>query len=46
MPDILAMVQAIPDQRWLFAILLLCAFCLRPEELQHLQLRHGRLWCT
>ena len=46
MPDILAMVQAIPDQRWRFAFLLLCAFGLRPEELQDLQLRHGRLWCT
>ena len=45
-PDILAMVQAIPDPRWRFAFQLLCAFGLRPEELQHLQLRQGRLWCT
>ena len=42
-PDILAMVQAIPDPRWRFAFQLLCAFGLRPEELQHLQLRQGRL---
>jgi hypothetical protein len=27
-PDILAMVQAIPDPRWRFAFQLLCAFCL------------------
>ena len=45
-PDILAMVQAIPDPRWRFAFQLLSAFGLRPEELQHLQLRQGRLWCT
>ncbi|NCY14791.1 MAG: hypothetical protein EBX33_08905, partial [Synechococcaceae bacterium WB8_1A_041] len=45
-PDILAMDQAIPDPRWRFAFQLLCAFGLRPEELQHLQLRQGRLWCT
>ena len=45
-PDIQAMVQAIPDPRWRFAFQLLCAFGLRPEELQHLQLRQGRLWCT
>ena len=30
-PDILAMVQAIPDPRWRFAFQLLCAFGLRPE---------------
>jgi integrase len=45
-PDILAMVQAISDPRWRFAFQLLSAFGLRPEELQHLQLRQGRLWCT
>jgi len=45
-PDILAIVQAIPDPRWRLAFQLLSAFGLRPEELQHLQLRQGRLWCT
>jgi integrase len=45
-PDILVMVQGIPDPRGRFAFQLLCAFGLRPEELQHLQLRQGRLWCT
>ena len=44
--DILAMVQAIPDPRWRLAFQLTNAFGLRPEELQHLQLRQGRLWCT
>jgi integrase len=44
--DILAMVQAIPDPRWRLAFQLINAFGLRPEELQHLQLRQGRLWCT
>jgi integrase len=44
-PDILTMVQAIPDPRWRFAFQLLCSYGLRPEELQHLQLRQGRLWC-
>ena len=24
----------------------MAAYGLRPEELQHLQLRDGRLWCT
>lgn len=38
------MVQAVPDPRWRLAFQLLCAFGLRPEELQHLQLRQGRLW--
>lgn len=45
-PDILAMVQALPNPRWRFAFQLLCAFGPRPEELQHLQLRQGRLWCA
>ena len=44
--DIVAMVQVIPDPRWRFAFQLINAFGLRPEELQHLQLRQGRLWCT
>ena len=44
--DILAMVQAIPDPRWRLAFQLINAFGLRREELQHLQLRQGRLWCT
>ena len=43
---ILAMVQVIPDPRWRLAFQLINAFGLRPEELQHLQLRQGRLWCT
>jgi len=43
---ILAMIQAIPDPRWRLAFQLINAFGLRPEELQHLQLRQGRLWCT
>jgi integrase len=43
--DILAMVQAIPDLRWRFAFQLMAAYGLRPEELQHLQIRQGRLWC-
>jgi hypothetical protein len=42
---ILALVQAIPDSRWRFAFQLMAAYGLRPEELQHLQLRQGRLWC-
>jgi integrase len=44
--DILAMVKAIPDPRWRLAFQLINAFGLRPEELQHLKLRQGRLWCT
>ncbi|MFN9545838.1 MAG: hypothetical protein ACK6AD_02035 [Cyanobacteriota bacterium] len=44
--DILAMVKAIPDPRWRRAFQLTNAFGLRPEELQHLQPRQGRLWCT
>ena len=43
---ILAMVKAIPDTRWRFAFQLMAAYGLRPEELQHLQIRQGRLWCT
>ena len=42
---ILALVQAIPDARWRFAFQLMAAYGLRPEELQHLQIRQGRLWC-
>ncbi|PZU97233.1 MAG: hypothetical protein DCF24_12580 [Cyanobium sp.] len=42
---ILAMVQAIPDPRWRFAFQLMAVYGLRPEELQHLQIRQGRLWC-
>ncbi len=44
--DIKTMVEAIQDQRWRYAFKLLSAYGLRPEELQHLQLREGRLWCT
>ena len=42
---ILALVRAIPDARWRFAFQLMAAYGLRPEELQHLQIRQGRLWC-
>ncbi|MCP9915363.1 hypothetical protein [Cyanobium sp. ATX 6F1] len=42
---ILALVLAIPDLRWRFAFQLMAAYGLRPEELQHLQVRQGRLWC-
>jgi integrase len=38
--------EAIPDPRWRFAFQLLVAYGLRPEELQHLQLRGERLWCN
>ena len=43
---ILELVDAIPDARWRFAFQLLAAYGLRPEELQHLQLRGERLWCN
>jgi len=43
---ILELVETIPDPRWQFAFQLLVAYGLRPEELQHLQLRGERLWCT
>jgi len=43
---ILELVEAIPDPRWQFAFQLLAAYGLRPEELQHLELRDGRLWCS
>jgi integrase len=42
---ILALVRAISDARWRFAFQLMAAYGLRPEELQHLQIRQGRLWC-
>ena len=42
---IIALAQAIPDDRWRFAFQLMAAYGLRPEELQHLQIRQGRLWC-
>ena len=44
--EIHALVQTIPDPRWRYAFQLLSAYGLRPEELQHLDLRHGRLWCN
>lgn len=44
--EILALVEAIPDSKWRYAFQLLSAYGLRPEELQHLELRAGRLWCT
>ena len=34
-----------PDTRWRYAFQLMAAYGLRPEELQHLQIRQGRLWC-
>ena len=43
---ILELVEAIPDARWRFSFQLLAAYGLRPEELQHLQLRGGRMWCN
>jgi len=42
---LLALVKAIPDSRWRFAFQLMATYGLRPEELQHLQIRQGRLWC-
>ena len=42
---LLTLVKAIPDSRWRFAFQLMAAYGLRPEELQHLQIRQGRLWC-
>ncbi|MFN9636265.1 MAG: hypothetical protein ACK55D_06090 [Synechococcaceae cyanobacterium] len=44
--DIQALVEAIPDPKWRYAFQLLSAYGLRPEELQHLEVRNGRLWCT
>lgn len=44
--DILALVAEIPDARWRYAFQMLAAYGLRPEELQHLELRADRLWCT
>lgn len=43
---VLELVDAIPDLRWRYAFQLLAAYGLRPEELQHLSLRDGQLWCT
>ena len=43
---ILALARALPDPRWRLGFQLMAAYGLRPEELQHLQLRDGRLWCT
>ena len=43
---ILELVDAIPDARWRFAFQLLAAYGLRPEELQHLQIRSDRMWCN
>ena len=44
--EILALMDALPDPRWRFGFQLMAAYGLRPEELHHLQLRDGRLWCT
>jgi hypothetical protein len=40
---ILELVEAITDPRWRFAFQLLAAYGLRPEELQHLEVRDKRL---
>lgn len=42
---ILALVRALPDPRWRLAFQLMAAYGLGFEELQHLQLHDGRLWC-
>jgi len=44
--EIQALVEAIPDPKWRYAFQLLSAYGLRPEELQHLEIRNGRLWCN
>lgn len=44
--EIQALVEAIPDPKWRYAFQLLSAYGLRPEELQHLEVRNGRLWCN
>jgi len=44
--DIQALVAEVPDARWRYAFQMLSAYGLRPEELQHLELRAGRLWCN
>jgi integrase len=38
---ILALVRAIPDARWRFVVQLMAAYGLRPEQLQHLQIRQS-----
>jgi len=43
---ILALARALPDPRWRLGFQLMAAYGHRPEELQHLRLRDGRLWCT
>jgi len=45
-PHLLEVVRSIPDARWRLAFQLMAAYGLRPEELQHLELRGGRLWCN
>ncbi len=45
-PHLLEVVASIPDPRWRLAFQLMAAYGLRPEELQHLEHRGGRLWCT
>jgi hypothetical protein len=42
---ILAMLEAIPDVLWWLCFQLIAAYGLRPEEIQHLERRNGRLWC-
>ena len=39
--NILALVRAIPDARWRFVVQLMAAYGLRPEQLQHLQIRQS-----
>jgi integrase len=43
---ILELVEAITDPRWRYAFQLMAAYGLRPEELQHLEVRDKRLWCN
>jgi integrase len=42
---LLALVEALPDPRWRLCLQLIAAYGLRPEEIQHLERRGGRLWC-
>lgn len=45
-PHLLELLASIPDARWKLAFQLMAAYGLRPEELQHLEHRGDRLWCT
>jgi integrase len=43
---VLGLVEAIPDLRWRLAFQLMAAYGLRPEELQHLEIRSGQFWTS